>query len=120
MIRGSLYRRDEDMPLLENVMRTTNPLERMRGLLGRLPLEPGQALLIDRCGSVHTAGMSYPLDLLYLDRGWRVRKVVTGLRPWRLSACAGAAMTLELRGGTARGLAVPVGTTLRWREAGCA
>ena len=48
--------------------RTETMLERMRGLLGRPPLRPGQALLIDDCNMVHTIGMRYAIDVVFVDR----------------------------------------------------
>src|SRR5215210_694276 len=41
---------------------------RMRGLLGRPPLRPGQGLLIVPCRGVHSFGMAYSIDVVHLDR----------------------------------------------------
>ncbi len=60
--------------------RASGRVERMRGLLGRRALGPGAALVIERCGAVHTVGMRFALDLVFLDRAWRVVRVVRGVR----------------------------------------
>ena len=82
--------------LVPRVVQTTNALERMRGLLGRPPLAYGEGLLIVPCPSVHTLFMGYPIDLVFLDRDWQVLQLLDSLPPWRMAACRGAYMTLEL------------------------
>ena len=77
---------------------------RMRGLLGRPALSPGQGLLIRPCQGVHTLGMPYPIDVVHLDRELVVRKVLHGLRPWRVGPLIWrTSMVLELRPGAADG-----------------
>lgn len=39
---------------------------------GSIRRRAGAALLIERCGAVHTVGMRFSLDLVFLDRSWRV------------------------------------------------
>ncbi len=63
--------------------RAVSSAERMRGLLGRRALGPGAALLIERCGAVHTIGMRFPLDLVFLGRDWRAVRVVRNVPPGR-------------------------------------
>ncbi len=75
---------------------------RRKGLLGRAGLEPGGGLWIVPCESVHTFFMRFPIDLVYLDRNNRVRKVQHAVGPWRLSACFTAHSVLELPAGAAR------------------
>ena len=50
--------------------------ERTRGLRGRDRLAPDEALLIERCRSVHTFGMLAPITVVFLDSSWRVIRVV--------------------------------------------
>ena len=42
-------------------------LTRLIGLAGRADLPPDTALHLPRCRSVHTFGMRFPLDLVWLD-----------------------------------------------------
>jgi hypothetical protein len=79
-----------------------NGEKRRRGLLGRDRLSFGEGLWIIPCEAVHTIGMRFPIDLVYLDRAHRIKKVRTGVSPWRLSACLSAHSVLELAGGTLR------------------
>lgn len=76
---------------------------RMRGLLGRPPLEPGEGLLLVPCRAVHTFFMRYPIDVVFLDRELRVLRVCSRVRPWRLRACRRAQAVLELPAGSFSG-----------------
>ncbi|MGB0065859.1 MAG: DUF192 domain-containing protein [Terracidiphilus sp.] len=74
---------------------------RNKGLLGRESLQPGEGLWIAPCESVHTFFMRFPIDLVYLDRKLRVKKVRHSVGAWRMSACLTAHSVLELPAGTA-------------------
>lgn len=70
---------------------------RLRGLLGRPPLEEGEGLLLLGSPAVHTVGMRYPLDIAVLDRAGRVLALYRALPPGRRTRFhPGAAHTLEL------------------------
>lgn len=71
------------------------------GLLKHTRLEPGSGLWIVPCESVHTFFMKFPIDLVYLDKQRKVRKVRHAVPAWRLSACLTAHSILELPAGTA-------------------
>lgn len=72
------------------------------GLLKHTRLEPGSGLWIVPCESVHTFFMKFPIDLVYVDKKRKVRKVRHAVPAWRLSACLTAHSILELPAGTAR------------------
>ena len=103
--------------VLPRVALTTNAWDRLRGLLGRPRLQPGEGLLIDPCPSVHTIGMRYPLDLVFLDPEFRLLKQVESLQPLRWASCHGARATLELAPGSLNALALTPGDRLEWRPA---
>lgn len=76
--------------------------KRSKGLLGRASLEHGEGLWIVPCESVHTFFMQFPIDLIYLDRKLRIKKVRDCVVPWRVSACLSAHSVIELPAGTIR------------------
>jgi uncharacterized membrane protein (UPF0127 family) len=76
-------------------------LQRARGLLLRPPLGFDEALLLPGCASVHTFGMRYAIDVVFLDPLGRVLRVARALRPWRIASQSGAAAVLELKAGGA-------------------
>ena len=75
---------------------------RRKGLLGRAGLAPGEGLWILPCEAVHSIGMQFAIDVLYLDRKKRVIKMRHYMAPCRLSACLRAHSVLELPAGTLR------------------
>jgi uncharacterized protein len=91
--------------------------KRNKGLLGRKGLAAGEGLWIVPCESVHTFFMQFPIDLVYLDRNNRIRKVRNSVPPWRLSACLSAHSILELPAGTIRETQTQTGDKLEFAPA---
>lgn len=72
-------------------------MQRVRGLLGRRPLEPAEALVIPRSPQIHTMGMRYPIAVVFCDGDWKVLRVIHSVRPWRVSPWVrGARWTVEM------------------------
>lgn len=96
----------------ENVTVETadNFLRRFLGLMFRRKLPSARALLIVPCNSVHMCFMFFAIDVIYVDRDYRVKKIVANLRPWLgLSMCRGAWAAFEFAAGEAKRLGVAVG-----------
>ena len=55
--------------------------ERVRGLIGSSSLEPGEGFLIPSCKGIHTFGMNYPIDAIYMNRSGEVIAVMSDLAP---------------------------------------
>ncbi len=73
---------------------------RLAGLAGMRALPPRTALLIPRCRSVHTFGMRFALDLIWLDGKGRVVDVSASVRPGRVVTRAHARAVIECRSDT--------------------
>jgi hypothetical protein len=71
-------------------------LKRMIGFLNRKILAQGEGLLLDRCYGIHTIGMRFPIDVLFLDKELRVIRVVSALPPFRTCVVKKAVYVLEL------------------------
>jgi uncharacterized membrane protein (UPF0127 family) len=56
------------------------PLTRMRGLLGRSGLDPGESMLFRPTGSIHMMFMRFAIDAVFCDRDLVVIKVVPGAK----------------------------------------
>ena len=84
-----------------SVARAVGLPQRMRGLLFHPAPPEGCGLLIERCGSVHTLGMRYAIDVVFLDRERRVTRVCANVAPGRFCVFGGwrAASVLEVRAG---------------------
>src|SRR5690242_9910980 len=73
---------------------------RARGLLGRRVFDSGAALVLAPCKSVHSLGMRFAIDVLFLSSDGTVLKSLL-LPPWRMSPFVWhACSTIELPAGT--------------------
>ena len=114
MRHGRLLKADNKSCIIPNVCKTTNFLERMRGLLFRPQLKEDEAMLITPCGSVHTIGMRYPIDVVFVDRDWTIIKAVPDVKPWRSASCLKAQMVLEMISGSINKWRLSDGQQLEW------
>ncbi len=87
--------------------------DRLRGLLGRPALKGNQGLLIRPCSSIHTLGMAYSLDVVFLDSEMNIIKLSPAVRPSRVRVAGKAQSVLELSGGTIDRMGMKVGQRLQ-------
>lgn len=85
------------------VKRASSFWSRARGLLNTKKFPRGfDGLYLEPCSAVHTLGMHYDIDLLFLDKNLRVVKIEKWVAPQRFSiACKDAYGVVELRAGKA-------------------
>lgn len=72
---------------------------RRRGLLGRSALAAGTVMAIAPSNAVHTFGMQFPIDVLFIKRDGRVAKCVRNVVPRRITWAWGAFAVLEFGAG---------------------
>ncbi|MDO9181649.1 MAG: DUF192 domain-containing protein [Bacteriovorax sp.] len=76
-------------------------LNRMKGLMFTTDLTSGDGLLITPCNSIHTFFMLYGLDVLFLDKNFKVIKVIYNLTPWKITRMYfKASQVVEMKAGT--------------------
>ena len=111
--------------LAARVVKADDAASRSKGLLGRESLGADEGMWIQQpplawlvpCPTIHTFFMKFPIDVLFLDGGLRVRRVTENMKPWRLSPWVPQAHSiLELKGGTLGG-SVSAGDQLEMRTA---
>ncbi len=88
---------------------------RLRGLIARPVPSPSEGWLLPQCAAVHTFGMAYPIDVVFLGAGGRIQRVQPGIGPGRVACLRGALAVVELRAGQAQALAWQVGRHVRIR-----
>lgn len=99
----------------ERVRIARSPQARLRGLIGHRTLDAGQGLLLRPCNGIHTWGMRFPIDVLFLDGSGRVLRVKPGLPPRQVVPWVrGSKQVLELPDGAAAG--IPEGARLHIEE----
>jgi uncharacterized membrane protein (UPF0127 family) len=72
--------------LATKVRKADNFLTRLIGLLKRTHLGPEEALWLMPSKGIHTIGMKFPIDVVFLTRDNEVVGVISGLAPYRVSA----------------------------------
>jgi uncharacterized protein len=72
---------------------------RLCGLARLSELPPDRALLLERCRSVHTFGMRFALDLIWLDEARQVVRLDAAVPPRRIRSCREARHVVEVTAG---------------------
>lgn len=90
-------------------------LRRLRGFLFRGRPGAGEGILLSPCRAVHMIGVTFPLDVVFIDEGGRVVALYPGLRPMRRTRIHGmASHALELPAGTIEETRTEIGDGLLW------
>jgi uncharacterized membrane protein (UPF0127 family) len=90
---------------------------RLVGLLRDKRLDAGDGLWILPCNSIHSIGMRFVFDAIFLDKDLRVVHLVREMKPWRISKMVFAAHSvLELPAGLIARTATEVGDQFDMRK----
>lgn len=105
--------------LAERATITTTWWGRARGLLGRRSLVVGEGLIIRPCNSVHCFFMAFSIDVVYVDRAYRVVRLAPDLRPNRIGPLVRSARdVIELPAGVLAATSTAIGDQVRVEPAG--
>lgn len=87
---------------IATVWHASGYFSRLRGLLGRA-IKPDGGLMLTPCSCIHTIGMGYAIDAIYLDRAYKVLRVDHAIAPGKVcKGQHGARHVLELPEGAAK------------------
>jgi len=90
---------------------------RGKGLIGRRRALEDYGLVIRPCNAIHTFFLSFPIDVLYLDRQSRVLRILPSLQPWRIGPIVWRGKTVvELPAGTAAQTGTIIGDIIAYRD----
>jgi uncharacterized membrane protein (UPF0127 family) len=109
-----LRREDDGQIVCEHVVVADTLSRRMRGLLGRPELLPGDGIVLRPGWSVHTGFMGFPIDVAFIDSDQVVLRVIAGLKPWRTAICRGAHDVVELASGELERRGLGEGDRVTW------
>jgi uncharacterized protein len=99
--------------LATKVRKADNFLTRLIGLLKRTHLGPEEALWLMPSKGIHTIGMKFPIDVVFLNRDHQVLGLMSGLVPYRVSAVhLRGYSVLELPNGTIKKSRTEIGDKL--------
>ena len=90
---------DRDVVVASRITVAGTSALRKQGLLGVKQLDSGSGIWIAPCEAVHTIGMKIPIDVVFLDRAMRVKKIIPALKPFRIALSFSAYSVLELEAG---------------------
>src|ERR1700730_18695438 len=114
MRRLRVHNRSRDTILADRALIADTSKARKTGLLKHSRLEQGEGLWITPCEGVHTVGMKFPIDVLFLDKKRKVVKIRAAMPRWRMAACLWAHSVLELPSGTAAATKTAAGDQLEF------
>jgi len=99
--------------LATKVRKADNFLTRLVGLLKRTHLGPEEALWLMPSKGIHTVGMKFPIDVLFLNKAHQILGLMSGMLPYRVSAVHFRAYSvLELPNGTIKKSQTEIGDQL--------
>jgi len=88
---------------LDRIERAENLISKLLGLMGRRDFGKSAGLLLRNTNSIHTFFVFFPIDLVFLDKNFKVIKTVENLRPfWFSPIIWKASNVLELPVGTVK------------------
>jgi uncharacterized membrane protein (UPF0127 family) len=88
---------------------------RLRGLLGASPLQKGEGLILAGEKSIHTLFMKFPIDVVYVDKNYKIIRADANMAPYRLGPfVAQSAYVLEMPTGTIANTATETGDQLKF------
>ncbi len=87
--------------------------QRLRGLLGRKNLQSDSAVLFPACNAIHTVGMQFSIDCIFLNKKNEVCKTYSSIKPWKFAGPVWAAdSVIELAAGSIERLQIKKGDQL--------
>lgn len=90
--------------------------KRRTGLLKHTHLAEGEGLWIAPCEAVHTIGMKFAIDVLFLSKKRQVLKIREKMGRWKMAACLRAHSVLELPAGTVEATQTRVSDQLEFEK----
>jgi uncharacterized protein len=109
---GYAFNRTRNAYLANRLSVAATHWSRFRGLMGMdaASFPAGNGLWIIPSRGVHTLGMKFPIDVLYLDTNKRVVHVERNLKPWRVARVSLRTVSvLELPGDSLKSNGTTVG-----------
>ena len=107
-------RREDGRVVCERCIVADRAHRRMRGLLGRRGLRPGEGMVLRPAWNVHTAFMRFPIDVVFLDSDQVVVRLERAVAPWRTVSCRGAREVVELSAGECERRGLELGDRVAW------
>lgn len=110
-----VFNQTRDIPLISQARVADTFWLRLRGLLGITSLPEDEGLILVGEKSIHTLFMKFPIDVLYVDKNYKVIRVTTNMTPYCLGPFVSqSAYVVEMPVGTIKNTATEVGDQLKF------
>ncbi|MCF7872727.1 MAG: DUF192 domain-containing protein, partial [Candidatus Omnitrophica bacterium] len=90
-----IVNKTKDVEITSSAEVASGFFQRLFGLMFRNNIKDDQALIFYQAPSIHTFFMRFPIDIIFLDREMKVKRIVNSLSPWRVVFCKDAYVTIE-------------------------
>ena len=112
-----VYNQTQNVPLITNGRLADTFWLRLRGLLGASPLQKGEGLVLAGEKSIHTLFMGFAIDVVYVDKQFKVIRTTSNMVPYRLGPfITQSAYVLEMPVGTINQTSTQVGDQLSFEN----
>lgn len=96
--------KNKDWEIAKDVVVADTFLSRARGLMFRKEMNDFDGMLITPCNSIHTFGMNFSIDVVFLSKTFEVIKIFENLKPFRMTRpYFSSTQVLELKSGALNG-----------------
>lgn len=85
MQKVMVINRDNSNIIIEQGELANTFLNRLKGLLGRKTMNPGEGLLIYPCDMIHSIGMRMEIDVLFISKENRILHIIERMVPNKIS-----------------------------------
>ncbi|MCM8786526.1 MAG: DUF192 domain-containing protein [Candidatus Omnitrophica bacterium] len=94
-----IVNKTKNLVVAKKAIVANNFFKRLKGYMFQKNISDDDALIFYNTPSIHMFFMYFPLDIVFLDDKYKVIKIYTNLKPWRLANCFGSKITIELPAG---------------------
>jgi uncharacterized membrane protein (UPF0127 family) len=97
---AKLMNQTQNKVLVDQLETARGLFMRMKGLIGKETIESNYGLWIKSCNSIHTFLMSFPIDVIFIDKNLKVKKCIEQIVPNKIIwPIFGARSVIELKSG---------------------
>ena len=103
--------------IADNISLADNFIKRVVGLLDKKAISENEGLLIKPCNNIHSFGMRFNFDAVFLDKNNNVKYLIKNMRAFKISPIIFSAdKTLELAAGVIDKIKIEVNDVLEFIE----
>jgi len=103
--------------LFEEAKFARNFFERLKGLMFKKDISEKEALIFENCKQIHTFFMKFNIDVIYLDKEFKVIKLEENVVPFRICKWVNkATYIIEIKSGLIKKKKIEIGDKIKFIE----